>query len=210
MYSTLSASYLGSLSFRKRNWGLNVPKLFKNKTQDWLLAQSLLLRQLSSTLMFEIFILITLLRFAAFNFLIRVHDVDFSIRDFIWIVILQKGEWINRQLNQPTTIYLKPENIFCKLDAWRFWCLVFILGGLLGSCVCGFFCCFFVLGFLFVCLNMKERTTLINLVAHKHQHRQKFVLLKLDVHFATTLFSKGQDIQRTRTNHYSVHICQMG
>lgn len=78
VYSTLSASYLGSLSFRKRNWGQNVPKLFKNKTQDWLLAQPLLLCQLSSTLTFEIFIVITLLRFSVFNFLIRVHSVEFS------------------------------------------------------------------------------------------------------------------------------------
>lgn len=76
-------------------------------------------------------------------------------------------------------------------------------------CVGSFAVCFGV----FVCLFKDEREciTLTNLVAHKHQHRQKVCSFEAGCpFFAITLLSKDQDIQRTRTNHYSVHVCQMG
>lgn len=135
-----------------------------------------------------------------FNFLIRVYSVDLTMREFIKVVILQKVEWINRQLNQSMHIYLKPENIFCTLEAQRLWCLVFISGGFLGSCVCGFFCCLFVLeGFCFICLNMKEGAKplpIFWLISRPAQTKVGSFEAGCPL-LATTLFSKGQDIQRT-------------
>lgn len=154
VYSTLNASYLGSLSFRKRNWGQNVPKLFKNKTQDWLVAQPLLLCQLPSTLMFKIFTVITLLRFAVFSFFIRVHSVEFSMRESLsGLSFYKRGSGLTGSWTNPW-IYIWSQKIFSASWKPKDFGVLFLLSC---SYVCGSFCCLFVFRvFWFVSSNMTE------------------------------------------------------